>query len=99
MSEWKCLACGKYLPIDHHAIKDGDTVTFTATTCRGRPIRCSTKDGVVLSSDETSLLVQQKRGKYGPVRIRREGAFPAGAPSSLSYQLFGTCDCKKEDAA
>lgn len=101
MSEWKCQACGKYLPIDHSAIKEGDKVTFTTTIINNRSVRCSTKDGLVLQSGKTFLLVQPTRCRkpVDPVRIHRNGAHPIGAPSSLSYQLFGTCECKKDGAA
>jgi hypothetical protein len=92
MSDYKCEACGKFKKPNTDNISPGDKVTFTVTTNTFRSVRMKSVTGKVVSfTDRGSLLV--KSGKYTHL-LNKSEVLPVDAPSSITYALFGTCECK-----
>lgn len=92
--EYRCESCKKYIPADRSTIKVGDNVSFTTTYQTTNSARYSSKTGKVIAiSNEICEIVIKKKIYLKNIKA----VTPNGAPSALTYALFGTCECTKEE--
>jgi len=90
MSIHKCDKCEKYIKPDPASFKVGDSVTFTVTSTNGRSVRMKAVDGKVVHAEQNTLVVEHRKNQ---TLVKRTAVTLKGAPSPLTYQLFGVCSC------
>lgn len=91
MSKNRCQTCEKFIPVDHSKIQEGDKVQFGTVVRRGRSTHFSTKEGKVLTANDTHLGIDCRKKIY---RVPRTEATPIDAPTPLSFAMIGTCTCE-----
>ncbi len=92
--EYRCESCKKYIPADHSIIKVGDSVRFTTTYQTTNSARYSSKTGKVIAiANGVCEIVIKKKSYFKNIKA----VTPDDAPSPLTYALFGTCICTKEE--
>ncbi|KLU14796.1 MULTISPECIES: hypothetical protein [Xenorhabdus] len=91
---YQCPVCEKFKPVDRSALSVGDRVTFTFVTQRQYrnqlKFNYKTVKGNIQQIQGEQLTVSYGKKQYC---LDRDDVSPAGAPSKLTYTLFGTCTC------
>lgn len=94
MEKWVCKQCGRYQKVNPNAIKAGDRIYFY----KNKKIVDHTSDqinveiikGIVLRRNEDIITILRYRGVS---KVNAADVYPEDAPSSLIYNMFGTCEC------
>lgn len=87
----KCEKCDKYIKPDPASFKIGDAVTFARQQQKGRSIKMTTTDGVIVDANDDVVLIKTKRS--GDFKVSRNAITAQGAPGPLTYALCGVCEC------
>lgn len=94
MKKWVCKKCGLYQKVNPNGIKAGNRVYFYKNKKIADraldQINVEVIKGVVLRRNDDIITVLGNRGisKVKAIDVNLEDA-----PSSLLYNMFGTCEC------